>query len=148
MKKKIILEIIVGAFVLLFMYAGLSKLFILEGFGRRIEATLHTTHFIGKSLGVLLIVAEIVTALAFFKNSLRLLALWSSLILMTIFTVYIASILSFAEHVPCSCGGILQNMSWTTHLIFNIVFIALALTGIVLEKRNSTNFGEPLQQRI
>lgn len=52
---------------------------------------------------------------------------------MTMFTAYIISILNFASYVPCSCGGVLEKLSWSEHLIFNAVFIVFGLAGIVLQ---------------
>ena len=46
------------------------------------------------------------------------------------FTVYIIMILNFTSFVPCSCGGVLENLGWIEHLIFNSVFIILGLLAI------------------
>lgn len=59
---------------------------------------------------------------------------------MVIFTAYIVVILQFSEEIPCACGGVLQSLGWKEHLIFNIVFSLIALTGVLLEldsKRHS-----------
>jgi hypothetical protein len=60
------------------------------------------------------------------------------------FTGYIIAITRFSDNVPCSCGGVLQTMSWNQHMVFNIVFILLALTGVFLhstaEKEIATAF--------
>ncbi len=61
--------------------------------------------------------------------------LWASFILLMIFTFYISGMLLSGEHLPCSCGGIIRELSWRQHLIFNLFFITLSLTGIVLERK-------------
>jgi len=66
---------------------------------------------------------------------------------MVAFTAYIIVIMRFAAYVPClcipvnapeftpcSCGGILSDMNWNQHLIFNIVFTMIALTGLIAEE--------------
>lgn len=53
---------------------------------------------------------------------------------MVMFTTYIVIILHFTAFTPCSCGGALEKMGWTEHLIFNIVFVGLALIGIRITK--------------
>jgi uncharacterized membrane protein (DUF485 family) len=59
-----------------------------------------------------------------------------SAILMSLFTGYIAlAVFHVFPKVPCSCGGILQHMDWTTHLYFNLFFLTLSLTTIYLIKR-------------
>jgi hypothetical protein len=42
--------------------------------------------------------------------------------------------IAFDPELPCSCGGILQSMNWTQHLIFNIFFTLLGLGAIAFEK--------------
>ncbi len=61
---------------------------------------------------------------------------------MAMFTGYIIIILNYAERIPCSCGGILNKMGWHDHLIFNIFFTALGVTGVLLY---SYNMPEPAQ---
>jgi hypothetical protein len=52
------------------------------------------------------------------------------------FTTYIIIITRFSPYVPCSCGGVLQKLGWTEHLVFNIVFVVLAATGIIFHVQN------------
>jgi hypothetical protein len=54
---------------------------------------------------------------------------------MTAFTLYIGYMVSFAEKLPCSCGGVISKMTWNQHLVFNIFFTLLSLLGVILEKR-------------
>jgi len=65
----------------------------------------------------------------------RLLGLYASFSLMVMFTAYIIAITKFSDYIPCSCGGVLQNMSWNQHLIFNIGFILLAVAGIIFHSK-------------
>jgi hypothetical protein len=54
---------------------------------------------------------------------------------MTIFTIYIGAIMAgFFINVPCSCGGLIQSLTWGEHLLFNLFFIALAFIAIVLNR--------------
>nr|WP_225869555.1 MauE/DoxX family redox-associated membrane protein [Pedobacter psychroterrae] len=78
---------------------------------------------------------EIVISIMLFAGWMRLLGLYASLALMSLFTAYIYAILKFSDTVPCSCGGILEKMGWKEHLIFNIVFVVLAIIGIVLKTK-------------
>jgi len=121
--------------VLLWVYAATSKL---VGF-TRFEREMHNQvlyPFVQSLLIYLLPATELFTAflLLFEKTLLRGLSL--SLGLMMIFTAYIAlALLHFFRHVPCSCGGILENMSWQSHLYFNVFFLALNLLAIYTFKR-------------
>jgi hypothetical protein len=51
---------------------------------------------------------------------------------MSMFSAYIIAITQFSDYIPCSCGGILQKMSWNQHLVFNFLFVSLAAAGILL----------------
>ncbi|WP_369074287.1 MauE/DoxX family redox-associated membrane protein [Mucilaginibacter inviolabilis] len=56
--------------------------------------------------------------------------------LMTIFTGYIISVLLLEKKLPCHCGGVIEKLSWTQHLWFNLAFIFLAIIAIRLFKSN------------
>src|ERR1700681_2409945 len=82
---------------------------------------------------------EIVISLLLSIPGLQLLGLYASFSLMTMFSAYIVSIIKFSEYISCSCGGVLQKMSWSTHLWFNIIFVILACFAILLTPKPSKN---------
>lgn len=131
MKRKIILEVICFLFVLLFLYAALTKLLDYQKFTVQVGQSPLLTGF-GDTIPWLVISLEILVAGMLMIPRTRLVALFASFSLMTMFTAYIVAILNFSPYVPCSCGGVLEKLGWTEHLIFNGVFMALALTGIYL----------------
>ncbi len=51
---------------------------------------------------------------------------------MVMFTAYIVLITRFSDYVPCSCGGVLEKLSWDQHLVFNIGFVVLGFMAIVI----------------
>ncbi|WP_417857511.1 MauE/DoxX family redox-associated membrane protein, partial [Xanthomarina gelatinilytica] len=67
----------------------------------------------------------------------RIPALFAAFALMVMFTAYIVIILNFSDFIPCSCGGVLEKLSWTQHLIFNIAFIILAGVAVFLVPTHS-----------
>jgi hypothetical protein len=79
---------------------------------------------------------EIVIAGLFLFPKYILTALYASFSLMSIFTTYIILVLKFSDSIPCSCGGVISKLGWKEHLIFNLAFIAFALLGILLVKKN------------
>lgn len=133
--KTITVDIICILFILLFIYAAVSKLLDYENF----KAQLGRSTLLSRFWNWIWIVptVEILIAILLPIPKTRLLGLYGSFSLMTMFTVYIIAILQFSEFIPCSCGGVLQKMSWTEHLWFNVIFILLAFTGIVLESRKT-----------
>ena len=57
--------------------------------------------------------------------------------LMIAFTLYIGSMLLWAEKLPCHCNLIIEKLSFGEHLAFNIGFIALAIFGLLLTEQKS-----------
>ena len=129
--KNGIIEIICLLYLLLFVYAAVSKLLDFENFQVQLGQSPLLSAFAGwVSYGVLIV--ELSIALLLLVPRFRLVGLFAAFSLMVMFTTYIIIILNFSSFVPCSCGGILEKMGWTEHLIFNIVFVLLAAVGILL----------------
>jgi hypothetical protein len=83
---------------------------------------------------------EIAISIALLFEYTRLLGLYASLALMILFTVYTGIILlHFFPYIPCSCGGVIQKLTWSQHLILNLFYIALSGIGIILQHRKSLN---------
>jgi len=38
-----------------------------------------------------------------------------------------------APEMPCSCGGVIELLSWNQHVVFNGVFILIDLAAIILQ---------------
>lgn len=133
MKRKITIEIISFLFVLLFLYASFSKLLDYQKFSVQIGQSPLLTGF-GDFIPWVVIASEIGVSILLVIPRLRLAGFLGAFSLMVMFTAYIIAILNFSTYIPCSCGGILEKLGWTEHLIFNIFFTVLALVGIVLSK--------------
>ena len=134
MKKKIAIEIICFLFILLFTYAAIMKLMDVQKFTVQIGQSPLLTDFAGVVAWAVPI-SELLIAGMLAITRLRLWGLYAAFGMMTLFTAYIIAILQFSEHVPCSCGGVLESMGWTEHLIFNIGFVILGLSGVILYSR-------------
>ena len=134
MKRSTIIEIIAILFMILFLYTGISKLMEYPVFKEQI-ATSPVLKPFASVITWALPLTEFIVAVLLFIPRFRLKGFYAALVLMVVFTSYIIAILSFSEHLPCSCGGVLESLSWKAHLIFNSVFIILSLTGILLERQ-------------
>lgn len=130
-KRKLIVEGICVLLILLFVYAASSKLMDYNKFRVELGKSPLLTAFAGYvAAGIPAI--ELVIAGMLSIPKFRLPGLYASLTLMVMFTAYIVAILQFSFYVPCTCGGVLQQLTWNAHLVFNIVFVALAFTAILL----------------
>lgn len=135
-KRKLFVEIIAALLILLFTYTAVSKLMGFEDF----KYFLRQSPFIGESRADFTAIAlpafELLISLLLFIPRQRLIGLWLSFITMTFFTIYIAYMLLYVPNRPCSCGGVLQNMTWPQHLCFNIFFTCLPAAGIWLMRQS------------
>jgi len=138
MKRKIAIEIICFLFVILFTYAAANKLVDYQKFQVQIGLSPLLTGF-GGFIPWMVIGVEFITSIFLLIPRFRLYALFGAFSLMTMFTAYIVAILEFSSFVPCSCGGVLEKLGWTEHLIFNAAFVLLGLVGIVLQASISQN---------
>jgi hypothetical protein len=134
MKRNLILELISGLLIMLFIYAAVSKLLDYETFKIQLSKSPFITNFAG-IISWALPIGEILVGLALASRRTRLLGLYASLFLMTMFTAYIYTMLHYSYYIPCSCGGILSQMGWTTHLWFNAGFVALSIAGVFLQSK-------------
>lgn len=140
MKRTIIVEIISFLFVFLFVYAAVVKLVDYDAFVTQIGSSPILPGNLRFFLAFFIPVLELVAAFLYFFPPLRKQALWLSAGLMAAFTGYVFAILELAPHVPCSCGGVLESLGWTEHLVFNIFFLVLALGGIIIYVEEETHF--------
>ncbi len=130
--KKILIEIVSLLYVVLFIYAAVSKLIDFENFKVQLgQSPLLSAFATPVAIGVP--VLEIVIAVMLLLPKFKLYGLLSSFTLMVMFTAYIYIILNFSQFIPCSCGGVLEKMTWNQHLIFNIVFVLLAGLAILFQ---------------
>jgi putative oxidoreductase len=71
-----------------------------------------------------------IAGMLLFERS-RYMGLWASAILMGLFTVYTCLVLCKVFYkVPCSCGGVIRNLTWGWHLVFNIFFVFVSIVAI------------------
>jgi len=138
MKRKIAIEIISFLFILLFVYAALNKLMDYPKFKIQIGQSPLLTGF-GNTIPWMVISIELAISVMLVIPKLRLAALFCAFCLMTMFTAYIFAILHFSSYVPCSCGGVLEKLGWSEHLIFNLFFVLLGLAGIILQATQNEN---------
>ncbi len=133
-KKSTVIDVIAALFILLFVYTALSKITNITQF----ESVLNRSPLIENKAPLVawgLPMIEFFVAGLLFIPSTRKLGLYSSLVLMILFTSYIGYMMVFVPTLPCSCGGVLSMMSWKQHLIFNLAFTILAFVSIILGRK-------------
>lgn len=126
--------------ILLFSYAAASKLLDFQNFQVQLgQSPLLSAFAVTVSVAVPMV--EFILVLMLMLPRFRLIGLYGSFVLMTMFSAYIVIVLNFSSFTPCSCGGILEKMSWTEHLIFNIVFVVISAIAIILHSKTRFDYG-------
>ncbi len=116
-------------FILLFCYASISKILDFENFQVQIGQSPLLSAY-AEFISYAVIIVELIIVVCLLLPKIRLMGLYSSSALMSAFTVYIYLILNYSDFVPCSCGGILEKLGWTEHLVFNLFCIALGVIAV------------------
>ncbi len=129
MNKSVVVEIICILYILLFVYAATNKILDFVNFQIQLGQSPLLSAF-AVSISYSVIIAELLISIFLVVPKFRYWALVASFSLMIMFSVYIFIMLHFSPFVPCSCGGVLEKLSWNQHLVFNILFVGLAIIGI------------------
>lgn len=138
--REAIVEVTGLLFIILFAYAGLTKL--LEGhlFYDNIR---NSPVLGGKAVASLaswtVPMSELAVALLLIGRRSRLIGLYGAAVLMLLFTGYTLAIVFFAPYRPCSCGGVISLLSWEQHLVLNAILLLLALLAIWYSPKHKKN---------
>ncbi|GBF19658.1 methylamine utilization protein MauE [Arenibacter sp. NBRC 103722] len=124
-------------FIVLFAYAGLTKLLAPNLFYDSIR---NSPILGGKAMASLaswaIPLSELAVALLLIWKKTRLIGLYGATVLMLLFTGYTLAIVFFAPYRPCSCGGVISLLSWEQHLVLNAILLLLALMAIWSSLKN------------
>ena len=118
--------------VALFLYTGLAKFLNFQQFIADLQNQpfyKQFTPYLAWGLPSL----EILIAVFLLFYRTRLPGLLASLLLLLLFTLYTAVVLLHGfNRVPCSCGGVIRQLSWGQHLVFNLFFLIISIIAINL----------------
>ncbi|OOV20516.1 MauE/DoxX family redox-associated membrane protein [Flavobacterium sp. LM4] len=144
--KKVVLELICLLYIMLFVYAAVSKLLDFENFQVQVGQSPMLRSYVPLiSYGVPIL--ELILAVLLLFHKTRLVGLYGAFALMSLFSTYLFILLTYSDYIPCSCGGILQKMGWKEHLLFNLVFLVFAVLAIRLYIVRQ-NISMPLQLKL
>lgn len=128
-----ITETICLLYILLFIYASASKLMDFQHFKIQLGQSPLLSAF-AEQVAIIVPVVEILISILLLIPKYKPAGLLAAYGLMVMFTAYIFIILNYTSFVPCSCGGVLEKLGWQSHLFFNLIFVFLAVLGIILYK--------------
>jgi len=130
MKKVWFPEAVRIMMVFLFTYTAASKLSDLTHFRLLLGKSPLVYGFAG-TISWALPATEFLLALALCFKCTKAIAMDAAFFLMSLFTVYVFTMIHYSVDLPCSCGGVISAMSWPLHLAFNVVVTLLCGAAIV-----------------
>lgn len=117
-----------------FLYTAQSKLFNYNRYVHQMEIQplpLWLTSILPWLLPTIEILITLLLIVGIFSIEIQKYALLASAALLSAFTVYVGLVLfKVFAWTPCSCGGVLDSLTWGQHMVFNLSLIALGLLGL------------------
>jgi hypothetical protein len=123
-------DLAVAVYLLIFLYTGINKLW----WHHKFYAVLMKSPLLYKNAGFIswtIPLLELVICMGLFFPLTRSMGLKVAVGLMAVFTAYIGYMLLTSSSLPCSCGGVLNALSWPQHLVFNIFLFLLGLAAVL-----------------
>jgi hypothetical protein len=131
MKERVI-KFTSSLLIILWIYTGGSKLLDFPSFSHQVELQ-NFSPLLTDILKYAIPITEIFTAVLLCTKATFRTGLVLSLITIGSFTVYTILVLTGVyPKIPCSCGGIIKELSWRNHLIFNLFVFAINITALSL----------------
>lgn len=126
------MNFVVFLFILLFTYTAISKFSSLSAFYYNINRSPIIGQY-SSWVKVLIPAIEVAIAILLFVPKTRFVGLCASLFLMSVFSLYVGYALFSDTKLPCSCGGVIESLSWHQHFWLNVMLTLLALLAIRLQ---------------
>lgn len=133
----IYIDIVVAVFIFIFLYTAFDKLGHHNQFRFLVRKSPLLKTWSEWLIWIIPGLEILVSVLLFFPLTKKM-GMVASTSLMSAFSLYVAYMLYFSPTLPCSCGGIINKMSWNSHLLVNLFFTAagcMALYFINHQKR-------------
>lgn len=112
---------------LVFIYTGISKLADISAFSANLQKSILIPAGMISVISIALPLLEIAVPILFLSKKTEKAGIYIALLLMCIFTLYTILIYYFSPDVPCSCGGIVDSLSWPAHIFINIFLTTVLL---------------------
>lgn len=131
-------RVVVFVLIFLFIYTGSGKLFNHYGFYWQLTLLPFISNY-AYFISWFIPLIELFISLLLLFPSLRLLGFYCSLVLLILFSVYLTLMIYSGANLPCSCGGVIEYLSWKQHILFNLFFIILSAIAIKVERNKIRN---------
>ena len=123
-------QVISATFILLWVYTAGSKLINFGTYRLEMQHQVFNAE-ISAMLIYIVPAFELLAVLLLLFERTNKMGLMLSLLLIAAFTGYIFLItIGYFPKVPCSCGGVIRSLGWKGHLLFNLIFLILAIFAL------------------
>jgi hypothetical protein len=138
MKGKTITELIASALIVLFLYAAVMQLAFHQTYLTQFTRSL-SKEALSQVVAWTLPLAQLSLGFLLWKNSTRLTGLIGTLVLVSLFTIYLFVMLPAGSRSRCNCGELWQKTSLEVNILFNLAVILLSAVAIIITGRFKTN---------
>lgn len=138
MKGRTVIEFISSALIVLFLYAAVSQVIFHNTYIVQYNRAIPNGIIAGIAAWTLPVLQLLLTWLLW-RSSTRLAGLICSLVVVSLFTIYLFIMLPAGSKSACRCGELWQKASLEVNILFNLGTILLAAVGIILMGRLKTN---------
>ena len=135
-------DVTAALFITLYLYTALEKLKDQYGFFKALERS----ELIGPIAGFLswaVPLSELVIVVLLIFPRTRISGLVAATLLIISFTVYIGVMIATASELPCTCGGIIQDLTWREHFVVNSSFMLLGIFSIWMVRKQKMTKNHP-----
>lgn len=132
MMMSVLIYTIIALFVALWIYAAVPKLRNMKYFKDVLNSQAIPKWSV-PWLTWMLPLVELGTVVLLIIPETRLIGMYISLLMMSVFTVYVSGIIYQVYDIyPCPCGGIFSRIGWKKHFKVNLLLTLIAVLGVVL----------------
>ena len=132
MVMSVLIYAIIALFIALWIYAAVPKLRNIKYFKEVLKSQAIPKWSV-PWLSWLLPIGELGTVFLLIIPETRLIGMYISLFMMSVFTVYVSGIIYQVYDIyPCPCGGVFSRIGWKKHFKVNLLLTLIAVVGVVL----------------
>jgi hypothetical protein len=135
-RNRIITSSIFANFII-FFYSGVDKLLYFDQFVNNFSKSPFSPQQYLRELCAAIIFLEIGFSLLLFFDETKRISLIGFGILSFLFSLYISLMIFYSPYLPCSCGGIIDLLSWNEHLVLAICLFFLSFYSSYLIKNEN-----------
>lgn len=129
------INFITGIIATMFFYAAVSKLSDYKSAHEAMRNQIFT-NIVADILTWLIPTIELLLTVLLIYKPTRRFGIRLSIYLLTTFTIYILVVMTKAfGRIPCSCGGIISQLGYKWHILFNLFFLIAGWIGLNILKK-------------